>query len=222
MTEFEELKANWVEHSRRLEEGLRLNREILRAARLNSVESKLRRESVYAGCEAGLWLLIVVAVGSFIAGHIGTPSLAVSAVLADAMSIGMAILLIRRMVGALRMDYSQPIAVIQKQVEALRMLRIRAIKWGLLCGTLLWLPWMAIVLRVFLDVNIYRGADVPWLISNVLFGLALLLAAIGASKKYADRMDRSPFIQRLMKDLAGTNLNAAERFLARLREFERE
>jgi hypothetical protein len=33
---------------------------------------------------------------------------------------------------------------------------------------------------------------------------------------------RSPYVQQLMKDLAGNNLNAAQSFLATLRESERE
>jgi hypothetical protein len=35
-------------------------------------------------------------------------------------------------------------------------------------------------------------------------------------------MGRSPFVQRLMKDLAGYNLNAAAGFLAKLSQFEEE
>jgi hypothetical protein len=44
--------------------------------------------------------------------------------------------------------------------------------------------------------------------------------AIWGSRKFGDRMGRAPIIRRLMQDLAGYNLNAANRFLATLREFE--
>src|ERR1700730_9043656 len=138
------------------------------------------------------------------------------------LSIGMLIVLIRRMIGTLHIDYSHSIAVIQKQVEAVRMLRIRTTQWAVLCGTLLWVPWFAVVSQAFLGVDIYRSVDAAWLISNVLFGLAGVPAAIWASRKYADRIQRSPFFQRLMNDLAGRNLTAARGFLARLSEFEKE
>jgi flagellar biogenesis protein FliO len=57
---------------------------------------------------------------------------------------------------------------------------------------------------------------------NVLFGLAIIPMAIWVSRKFGDRMGRSPIIQRLMRELAGYNLNAATCFLATLSEFEDE
>jgi hypothetical protein len=222
MMELDELKVKWDEYDQRLEKSLRLSREPLIATQLKSAESELRRVTIYAGLEAGMWLVIVVALGNFIAVHIRMAGLALSAAALDAMSIGMIIALIRRLIGALRIDYSQPITVIQKRVEALRILRIQTTQWGVLCGTLLWVPGLAVVLQAIFGVNLYRSADAPWLIVNGVFGLALFPATIWASKRYGGRMDRSPFMQRLMKDLAGSNLNAAQGFLARLREFERE
>jgi hypothetical protein len=222
MTELDDLKAKWEAHDRQLEKSLRLNRELLIATKLKPAESELRRLAIYAGLEAAMWLVIVVALGNFIAGHIRMPGLALSAAAVDMMSIGMLIALIRRMVGAMHIDYSQPIADIQNQVEALRILRIRTTQWGLLCGTLLWVPWLAVVSQAIFGVDIYRSVDAGWLIVNVLFGLALFPAAIWVSKRCGDRIDQSPLIQRLMKDLAGNNLNAARGFLATLREFERE
>jgi hypothetical protein len=222
MTELDELKAKWEAHDQKLEEVLRLNRELLSAAKLQPAESQLRRLAIYAGLEAAMWLVIVVALGEFIFGHIHMTGLALSAVAVDVMSIAMLSALIRRMIGALQIDYSQPIAVIQSQVEGLRILRIQTTKWGVLCGTVLWVPWLAVVVQAIFGVDIYGSGEATWVIVNVLFGLAVCLAAIWASKKYGDRIDQSPFIQRLMKDLAGNNLNTAQRFLATLREFERE
>jgi hypothetical protein len=126
------------------------------------------------------------------------------------------------MIGGLHIDYSQPIAAIQKRVEALRMLRIRTVQWGILCGTLLWLPWLAVVSQAMFGVDIYRSANAAWLLGNAMFGLALFPAVIWVSKKYGDRINRSPYFQRLMKDLAGNNLNVAQDFLATLSDFERE
>ena len=222
MMELDELKAKWEAHDQQLEKSLRLNRELLSATKLKRAESELRWLTIYSGLEAGMWLVIVVALGNFVAGHIHMPGLAWSGIAVDVMSIGMLIALIQRMIGTLHIDYSHSIAAIQKQVEAVRMLRIRTTQWAVLCGTLLWVPWLAVVSQAFLGVNIYRSVDAAWLISNVLFGLALFPAAIWASRKYADRIQRSPFFQRLMNDLAGRNLTAARGFLATLSEFEKE
>jgi flagellar biogenesis protein FliO len=60
------------------------------------------------------------------------------------------------------------------------------------------------------------------MVSNLLVGLAIIPLALWLSRRFSDRMGRSPFIQRLMQDLAGYNLNAATRFLTTLSQFEDE
>jgi flagellar biogenesis protein FliO len=71
-------------------------------------------------------------------------------------------------------------------------------------------------------VDAYKVFGGTVLAVNVLFGLAVIPIAIWVSRKFGDRMGRSPVIQRVMRELAGYNLNAATRFLATLSEFEDE
>jgi flagellar biogenesis protein FliO len=77
-------------------------------------------------------------------------------------------------------------------------------------------------MRGFLGVDAYRVLNGAWLVANLLFGLGFIVAALWLSRQYGDRMERHPVIQRLMKELAGYNLKAAESFLATLSEFEDE
>jgi hypothetical protein len=42
------------------------------------------------------------------------------------------------------------------------------------------------------------------------------------SRRYADRMNRSPRVQRLMDDIAGRDLTEAKAFVDELSTFERE
>ncbi len=78
---------------------------------------------------------------------------------------------------------------------------------------------MIVVFKAAIGLDIYQPA---WVWSNVAFGLALIPLAIWVSRKFGDRMDRSPFIQGIMRSLAGYNLNAAANFLATLKQFEEE
>jgi len=50
----------------------------------------------------------------------------------------------------------------------------------------------------------------------------LIPLAVWLSKVFGERMGRFPFIQRVMNDLAGRNLNAASEFISNLSEFEAE
>jgi hypothetical protein len=106
MIELDELKAKWENQDRHLEKNLRLNRELLTAAKLKPAEAALRREAIYAGLEAALWLVVVIALGRFVADHIRIPGLALSAAAADFMSIGMFIALVQRIVRISHIDFT--------------------------------------------------------------------------------------------------------------------
>jgi hypothetical protein len=113
--------------------------------------------------------------------------------------------------------------VIQKQLESLRVLRIRITQWALLTGQVVWwIPFLIVALKGFWDVDAYKVFGTAFLLANLAVGLAIIPLAIWVSRKFRDRMGRSPVMQRLMKELAGYNLNAATGFLATLSEFENE
>ena len=219
MMDLDELKEKWTELDRKLDVNIRLNRQLLSATKLNQTRSSLKRLAVYVGLEAAAWFAIIVVLGNFIYEHISMAQFAVAGVALDVYSIVTLNFLIRQIALALRIDYGKPIATIQKQIEALRVLRIRTIQWGVLAGLVAWVPFMIVLFKVAFGVDIYEAA---WVWSNVAFGLALIPVAIWVSKKFGDRMDRSPIIQGLMKSLSGHNLNAAADFLMTLSKFEEE
>ena len=131
-------------------------------------------------------------------------------------------MLIQQIRLALHIDYSRPVAGIQKELESLRMLHVRSIQWTL--------PGSASTLdtapdcrpRGILGDRRLQSTRSHISARQLLFGLAIIPPAIWLSKKFGNRMSRLPIIQRLMKDLAGYNLNAASAFLATLSEFADE
>ena len=215
------LKATWTEHNRKLDISIRLNRRLLLAANMNRVRSPLYRFAFLVGVGALVGLIGPVILGQFIYQHWTEPRFALPAILLDIWSIASVAASIRQMAMALRIDYGQPITVIQKQIESLRILRIRVIRWALLAGQLVWwTPFLIVALKGFLDVDAYQTLGAAYLLSNVAFGLAVIPLAIWVSRKFGDRVDRSPILQRFMRELAGYNLNAANASLAALSEFE--
>ena len=86
-------------------------------------------------------------------------------------------------------------------------------------GTVAWAPFLIVAARAFLGLDI---ANSLWLWVNVAFGLCLIPLAVWLSKVFGERMGRFPFIQRVMNDLAGRNLNAESEFISNLSEFDAE
>jgi hypothetical protein len=222
MLDLDEMKKQWAEHDRKLDESIHLNRQLLSTTNLNGARSAMQRMAAFLGLEAAVQLAVVVALGSFIYEHIRMVRFALPAAALDVFAIAILIAMIRQIAGGLQIDYNKPIAVIQKQLEDLRVLRIRYIQGIFLVATLAWTPLMIVTLEGFLGLDAYRLLGTAFLVSNLLVGLAIIPLALWLSKRFSDRMGRSPFIQRLMKDLAGYNLNAAACFLAKLSQFEDE
>jgi hypothetical protein len=216
------MKKQWAEHDRKLDESIRLNRQLLSTTNLNGARSAMQRMAAFLGLEAAVQLAVVVALGSFIYEHIAMVRFALPAAALDVFAIAILIAMIRQIAVGLQIDYDKPIAVIQKQLEDLRVLRIRYIQGIFLAATLAWTPLMIVTLEGFWGLDAYRLFGTAFLVSNLLVGLAIIPLALWLSKRFSDRMGRSPFLQRLMKDLAGYNLNAADGFLAKLSQFEDE
>ncbi|MGA2738976.1 MAG: hypothetical protein ABSG65_16180 [Bryobacteraceae bacterium] len=222
MVELDDLRKTWAEYDRKLDVNIRLSKQLLIATKLNRVRSPLRRLAFFLGLESVIQFAVVVALGSFIYEHIAMARFALPAAALDVFAIAILIAIIRQIVAALQIDYDQPIAIIQKQLEDLRVLRIRYIQGIFLVATLVWTPLLIVALKGLWGLDAYRLLGTAYLVANLLVGLAIIPLAIWLSKKFAGRMGRAPMIQRFMKDLAGYNLNAAAGFLAALSEFEEE
>jgi hypothetical protein len=217
MLNLEEMKGLWAAHDEKLDESIRLNRELLHSVTLKKAHSATQRMTLTLSIRTVIWFAIVASLGSFISHHIGVLWLSLSAIILDVYAITMLAATIRQIVDLRRIDYSQPVAEIQKQLEMLRVLRIRITQIALLGGTVVWAPFVIVAARVFLGLDIVNAL---WLWINVAFGLCLILLTLWLSKAFGELMGGFPFLQRVMNDFAGRNLNDAADFLSKLSEFE--
>jgi hypothetical protein len=219
MFDLDEMKEVWTANDKKLDQSIRLNRELLNAATLSKARSATQRMSWALGLEAVIWFAMIVSLGSFISHLAATLRLSLSAAALDIYAIAMLAATVRQIVALRKIDYSRPVTAIQKQLEMLRVLRIRITQRALLGGTVVWAPFLIVAARAFLGLDILNSL---WLWVNVAFGLCLIPLAVWLSKVFGERMGRFPFIQRVMNDLAGRNLNAASEFISKLSEFEAE
>lgn len=221
--ELDILKEKWAEQDRKLDRCIGLNRRLLMAAEMNRGLSPLRLFAFFTGVGGFLGLITLVILGRFIYMHRAEPRFVFPAVVLHVWVIAGVAASIRQMAMALQIDYNEPIVSIQRQIESLRALRQRVVRWSLLTGQLVWwIPFLIVTLKGLLNVDAYKVLSVRFLIVNVALGLALIPAVVWVSKKFGDRMNGSPAVQRLMRELAGYNLTAASDFLATLAEFEHE
>jgi len=170
-----------------------------------------------------LGLMFLIVLGRFIYEHWAEPRFALPAIALHVWVIVYVITSIWQMVRAFQIHFDQLVTAVQRQIESLRVMRLRAIRWALLTGQLVWwIPLLTVTLKGFWDLDSYRIFGTGFLIVNLVAGVAVIPAAVWASNKFGERMDRSPTIQRLMREVTGYNLRAASQSLATLTEFENE
>jgi len=218
----QELKEKWEKHDRMLDTSIRLNRRLLCATNLNRTRSSLERLCIGLALEALVQLGGIVAIGSFEYSHRADPKYLLPAVALHLFGIVTLIALIRPIALALQVDYSGPIAAIQKRIADLRIMRIRYIQGTLLTAMLVWTPLLIVVWKGIFGRDAYRDFGTAYLAANLLVGLLAIPAALWLTKQFSNRFGRYQVVHRLMRDIAGYNLRAATDSLASLSEFENE
>jgi len=206
--ELDELKGKWAEHDRKLDLSIRLNRQLMLETYTKRAKFALWRLAAVLALGSITLLAVIVWLGAFTAKYWATPKFTIPAILLDLAAIAALVALNAQIGMALKIDYNQPIAAIQKRLEKLRLFRIRYIQAILVSAALLWMPLFIVALKGFFDADVYRLFATAWIVTNVAFGFAVLVLGIWLSKKYLPG--------------AGYNLNAATGFLATLAEFEQD
>jgi hypothetical protein len=219
---FENLQEQWADCDKKLDLSIRLSTALLRESRVRQARSALGWLSPFVVADLLINLVLVIALGVFIASHVTSPAFVAPAIVLDVFAIGLVVACIRQLAMLSAIDFSGPIVGAQKSLETLRRLRIRKTMWTLMLAPALWAPLVIVGLEGAFGVNAYVTLGGAWLAVNALFGLAVIPVMAWVSRRYADRMAQAPFVQRLMNDLAGRSLTAATAFLDQLAAFERE
>jgi len=218
----DDLKLRWDEMDLRLDRGLRLNARLLRESAIDRARTALKRLSRLLWIDVAVDFLLLLWLGSFMADHLTEIRFLLPAAMLHLGVILLAGSAIRQLVALAGLDYGAPVLDIQRRLESLRVERLRAVRWTLLAAPLVWLPLFIVGLKGLLGLDLYAMVTREWVVANLLLGAAVIPVAIQVSRRYADRLGRSPLAQRILRDLAGSNLNAAAGFLDSLRTFERE
>ena len=219
--ELDELKEVWAGYDRRLDLSIRLNESLLSAGKMSKAETAMRRFAMSIALEALAAFVVAGWLGSFIYEHAGVMRFALPAAALDVGAIAILISLVRALVGAVQIDYDEPVLTAQRQVELVRMSRIRSVQGIFLFATIAWVPLLIVTLQSFWGLDAYQLFSGGWLVANVILGLAMIPLGLWVSKRFGGRMGTYPAVRRFMNDLAGHSLNSAANALAGIAEFTR-
>jgi hypothetical protein len=220
-TTLEELRNEWSDRSRRLDERLRLSAHLLRDDWIERQRRRLWNLGPFGKFSMAVYIATMLLLGHFLGTHANQPALFVTALVLDVWVIAEGIAKVRQQEALRNLDYGLPLLELQARVEALRIARIRSFNRAFLTGQIVW--WIPLVVVVFagaFGVNLYLSpqfrAFAAW---NLAGGIAFIPLAIWLSRRYGERFSRSSIVRHIADSIAGRDIAVARETLEKLRRF---
>lgn len=210
--DLEELQQRWQEQDHKLDASLRLNQRLVRALETHQVGGAIGRLSRWVAFELVVDLVAVVALGAYLGDRIGVVRFAVPAATLFAGAVALVVSSAMQLGRIRAIDYGAPVIAIQRQLESVRLLRLRKSKWIVLLATLVWTPLHIVALDALFGLDVYALLGAGWIVANLIVGVAVM--------PLLSWMSRRSIWQRLTRHLDERHFAAARQFLSSLASFE--
>ncbi|GAB3919280.1 hypothetical protein [Larkinella terrae] len=221
--ELHELQTMWNEYDKKLDDSLKLNRQLFRELKLDKAKSKLRTLMNVKIAE----LIVQFIMGGFLIWYMvksagKLPFIATALVLLGFVLVGMVLSLKQVfIIKQIKRGYSGAIAPLQKKLEKLKILLVQYVKWSYLpiplsplftvLGAEIWFKY---------DFFANKSGDFWWW----CFGIGVLLFAFVAWLNHQLNQETiKPFwVRNFLNGSGWSQINAANAFLKEIENFEKE
>ena len=214
--ELDDLRRSWQALERKLEAQHALNLELATETRVDKAKARLRPVLIGQVLQAAIGIACTVFFARFWLAHLDEPAALVSGLLMHAWSVALVVSAVTELLLVVRINYAQPVLVIQKYLGVLQYWRTRMAQLLGLAFWVLWLPLVEVLLKHF------NGADIAgWFLwANVAVGVAGLVGTLWGFRHLRRRGHR--FADAIDADNAGCGVRSAQALLADIRRFEAE
>jgi hypothetical protein len=219
----EDLRQEWSDHSRRLDERLRLSAHVLRDEWTERQRERIGKRGPFGGIRLTVWIGTMALLGLFLGTHADQPALFFTAFILDSWVIVAGIAQWRQQEALRNLDFGLPLLELQGRLESLRIARIRSFNLAFLTGQVVWwIPFLVVVAGAF-GKNLYLSPQfrifATW---NIAGGIAFIPLAIWLARRYGDGPSRWRLVRHIADSIAGRDLAAAHDYLEKLRRFGSE
>jgi hypothetical protein len=216
----EDLRNEWCDHSRRIDERLRLSADLLRDDWIERQRERMWKVGPFGTFSMAVWIGTMVLLNIFLGTHANQPALFLTALIIDIWVIATGIAHLRQQQALRNLDFGLPLLELQARVESLRIARIRSFNLAFLTGQILWwIPFVVVVAGAF-GANLYLSplfrVFAAW---NIAFGFAFIPVAVWLSRRYGERLSRSSIVRQIADSIAGRDIAMAREYVEKLRRF---
>jgi hypothetical protein len=219
--ELDELKQDWTEHARKLDRILSLNLQGLKTAQLDKTRSALGRFKAFRFREMVVGIFVLVLLGSYIAGRISIPTLAIPAFIVAVSFLVPVIANIRQLILLERISYADPVTTIQRKLEEIKLHYLRSFRLPVLMLPL-YMAYVAVTFDLFFGIDVLANAKAGFLWANLAVSLIFVAPAVWVLRNLSFKNTDNPVIRAFVHGNGGTQMVAALEFLTALQEFEDE
>lgn len=208
---FEELQQHWQRLEEKLDRTFALEAELVRHVVMQPARRRIHRLAIWPVIDIALAAGVLLLSGLFLSSHWRDSTHLVPVVIVILAATGLLISSVRQLQYVFQLDWSGPVASIQRSLEQLRGEKIQQFKWVILfsplvgfCGLMMCLHWLADA-----GVNILAKLDPWWIMGNYLFGLLFVPVGYHIARFLAQRCQQYPWWQAVLDDISGNSLKKA-------------
>jgi|GEM_PF-3082781 len=221
MIDLQELKTEWPEYNRKLDEALTLNKLLLSKIQRQEARRSLRPLWTIRLWETNIWLVIIVALAVCIGAFWGHAAPTISAGVLLLFSLAGLIGAIGQLVLLRQLDYGAPILALQKKLERIRMHQL----WFerlLLAMLPLYMAHVFFWTYLFFGIDLYQFGDQDWLQANIILTLILIPFTAWLLREMGKVHPRFRWIAALRRNLSHWQIEHALAKLDYLRKWEQQ
>jgi hypothetical protein len=223
MTDLEDIRADWAMRDQSLAAAFRAQTNVLRETLTEQRLEKVRRYGAMRGVDLLLYVVFLIALGTFLARNFGEWKFVIPAAALQLWTIIDGAMKIREREALRAVDFGLPPRDVQRQLARLRLGRARTLQWALLTGQVVWwIPLAIVTSKGLFGVDLYTVSTFmpKFMAINLALGLAFIPMALLAGRFVGPRVADGRLSHRLVDAITGRDLAEARALAARLESFQ--
>ncbi len=215
--QLEELQQQWQQLGEKLDQSLALQTQLLRQVGVRPVQNRINRFAVWPAIDLLFSIGVALFAGSVLGDHWSDWRVAFPAVVLLAGAVALAISSILQLQRISELDWSGPIAEIQRGLERLRALKVRQFKWIILWSPLVGFCAFLVAANRGVEwlsddrAHLLDRLNPGWVAANYAFGVLFVPVGYFIVRALAARFHDRSWWQASLDDLSGRTLKSAAR-----------
>ncbi|MFT3881993.1 MAG: hypothetical protein QM703_20350 [Gemmatales bacterium] len=213
--QLEQLQQQWQRLDQKLDLSLAMQNELVKQIVMQPVQRRMNRLAVWPAIDAAFSLGVVLLSGTFLGSNWHETRLMIPAVVVMAGALALLISSVVQLNRISSLDWTSPVAEIQKSLELLRTIRIQQFSWVILLSPLVGFSALIVGLHGLLfwlsegRVHILDKLDPWWVIGNYLFGLLFVPLGYYLARVLARKCRHQSWWQAVLDGISGKSLKQA-------------